>query len=148
MENNNKYYTPTIKEFHVGFEYEFKHPSGWVKESMSWQSPHEIFADAIVMKSIKVKYLDQDDIESLGWNYIPTKSIGKTHYEGLFKDTTIGKMILEHDWLNNYITIKTMNYIRDGSGRFDGYITYVNRLIIKNKSELSKLMKQLGINGK
>lgn len=141
----NKYYTPSLEEFHIGFEYE-EDDSEWSKRTFESYQDLEILNDDIIEGNIRVKKLDREDIESFGWSYIPTKSIGKDSYEGLFSNSTRGKMLFEHDWLNNKITIKTPNYIRDASGRFDGYIIYVNCLIIKNKSELARLLKQLGIN--
>ena len=149
----NKYYTPEIEEFHVGFEYETKSHFSDNYNWNEWKCDYHIFninhidgkTKLSVPETIKVKYLDQEDIESLGWKPLISKSIGKNHYTGTFEKTTRGEMLLEHDWLNNKITIKTPNYIRDGSGNFDGYIVYIDRLTIKNKSELKKLMNQLNI---
>lgn len=143
----DKYYTPELEEFHIGFEYEAKLiTKDWVKLKLDAKN-YYLNIDRVLnlSETIRVKKLDREDIESFGWSYIPTKSIGKDSYEGLFSNSTRGKMLFEHDWLNNKITIKTPNYIRDASGRFDGYIIYVNCLIIKNKSELARLLKQLGI---
>jgi hypothetical protein len=155
------HYTPTIEEFHVGFEYEIEETeqgSGhkYWRESIFGNlliNPHggmfstdmKTVKDWIKEECVRVKYLDQEDVESLGWKHIVTKSIGKDHYEGCFEKSTCGLMCFDHDWLNNKITIKHPNYIRDGSGRFDGYIYYANKLVIKNKSELKKLMQMLSI---
>lgn len=142
----NKYYTPTISEFYIGFELEIsdKSTNGWQEASLSPIDLQELMNASCEWKC-RVKYLDKEDIESLGWKHTPTKGIGKEQYEGLFKSSLRGKMLFEHDWLNNKITIKTPNWIRNGSGNFDGYIIYINGLIIKNKSELVALMNQLGI---
>lgn len=90
MENSdNKYYTPTIEEFHVGFEYEnkqfLKHITNlnehteedytyikceWSK-FIDFKDVFNLFfengniVDITVPKSIRVKYLDREDIESL-----------------------------------------------------------------------------------
>jgi len=157
---NDKYYTPEIEEFHVGFEFEEEFREEWNKLSrppenlpykfikLQFDTSHSIsrITNKIKLGKVRVKKLDQEDIESLGWKPIITKSIGKNHYEGLFENTTCGKMIFEHDFFNEKVTIKHPNYIRDASGNFDGYIIYVYKLYIKNKSELRRLMKQLGIN--
>lgn len=168
QQKEDKYYTPNLEEFYTGFEFEYKPKEGpWVKVNYNnWMSPskgmeldfctenellrnfNKLDLATKRLNIVRVKYLDHEDIESLGWKYIQNNSIGKDHYKGLFSESLKGNLLFEHDWLNNKITIKTPNYIRDGSGNFDGYIIYINRLIIKNKSELKVLMKQLGIDGK
>ena len=67
----DKYYTPEIEEFHVGFEYEFRHDDfkedGWIKYSTPEFNPER--EDSFIGKSdlseYRVKYLDREDIESL-----------------------------------------------------------------------------------
>lgn len=154
-----KYYTPAIEEFCVGFEFEALNSRDWFfsESYFGWKnitlSEYLLMRDFTIQNLIsaigkgwlRIKYLDREDIESFGFESIITKSIGKDHYTMDGKKSTRGNLLLEHDWLNNKITIKTPNYIRDGSGNFDGYIIYVNRLIIKNKSEFSRLLKQLSI---
>ncbi len=143
-----KYYTPSIEEFHVGFEYEYSDNieySNWIKHTINNLPDYIDCVEDIKYELIRVKYLDREDIESFGFESIVTKSIGKKHYTMSGEKSTRGNLLLEHDWLNDKITIKTPNYIRDASGRFDGYIVYVYRLIIKNKSEFSRLLKQLSI---
>lgn len=160
-----KYYTPEISEFHVGFEFEEKERFGdgtvktkedfsnanWIKKSMEIGELYYIermLSGRNALNGIcgiRTKYLDREDIESFGFESIITKSIGKDHYTMSGEKSTRGNLLLEHDWLNDKITIKTPNYIRDGSRRFDDYIIYVNRLKCKNKSEFSRLLKQLSI---
>ena len=142
-----KYYAPTIEEFHVGFEVEWSEFGRkiWSKVIIDEHDLIELFTGEEKIEHYRVKYLDREGIESFGFESIITKSIGKDHYTMSGEKSTRGNLLLEHDWLNDKITIKTPNYIRDGSGRFDGYIIYVNRLIIKNKSEFSRLLKQLSI---
>jgi len=147
----NKYYTPEIEEFHVGFTYEFG------KDYLGQYLWTEFYIDhADVLSAweleeqiddghVRVKYLDREDIESLGWESVDKNNSGKKFYEGSFENSTRGLMYFEHDWLNNKITIKHPNYFRDGSGRFDGFITIIDGAVIKNKSELRKLMNMLQI---
>lgn len=149
----NKYYTPDISEFHVGFEYE--HLSGSMrmvmldlKNNMSkditeskeiltkitfsgneydmWRSSFA-FKDSLKDNQIRVKYLDKEDIESLGFsNYIPPREYDHTWNIAEFELKV---------WFNNeipHIRIKTNFQII-----FDGFI--------KNKSELKRLLEQLGI---
>ena len=64
-----KYYTPDISEFHVGFEYEIntQYPIinsdgyGWVKTSITrdnWNTNLDIISWGIISDRIRVKYLD------------------------------------------------------------------------------------------
>ena len=121
----NKYYTPEISEFYVGFKYEYFNSACqcWLEssyETMYDQKSKPL--DELHMEVTRVKYLDKEDIESLGW----TKS-NKNFF-------TISKYILLQGF--NY-NLEIMTY--EGDVFFRG--------IIKNKSELKKLMKQLGIDG-
>lgn len=128
----DKYYKPEIEEFHVGFEYERFVPKAnateeecWDKLSMSvnYLSLDEI-DDEIIEKEIRVKYLDKEDIESLGW---------KLNSDLYIKD---GLTLQLH---KDLITIK---YYDDFNNEWR---TKVEQITIKNKSELVKLLKQLGI---
>jgi len=124
MEELNKYYTPDISEFHIGFEYEFQNTSRY-----AWK-PNVIDESNItpVIKDIqrgntdynyRVKYLDVADIESLGF---------KQYYEQyqFIKGNAI--IVLKSD--------KSI-LIESGMNKFYGKI--------KNKSELKKLLIQLNI---
>lgn len=69
----DKYYTPTIEEFHVGFEFEhnFKnHPiikDGWDKDIITGETRLKCIADYIAEKRVRVKHLSREDIEAEGW---------------------------------------------------------------------------------
>jgi len=72
----NKYYTPTIEEFHVGFEFEFRHSDykedGWKKFTtpvFNMEREDCPFA-CQTLEEYRVKYLDREDIESLGFTRI------------------------------------------------------------------------------
>lgn len=99
MEKENRYYTPNLEEFHVGFEYEvydyvwsysvqlFKRDQyvvvseptpgkKWIKhtyERNQFIDPDgeykiiDYLPDYLEDEKIRVKYLDQQDIEELGW---------------------------------------------------------------------------------
>ena len=129
----NKYYTPTLDEFYVGFEYEQKHGDKWKSlvfdinyEDSDWNELYHINY-CLAYHSIRVKYLDKEDIESLGFsNYIPPHEYDHTW--------TLGKFTLKC-WFND--TIPHIRIIGQFVTVFDGNI--------KNKSELVKLLKQIGI---
>lgn len=133
----NKYYTPEIEEFHVGFEFEYLPPlwaTGmervWVK--YSWVNKlaivglHDncISIGNVTMKDncLRVKFLDKDDIESLGWGWSENDMCWE-----------IGDYIMDFEYEDHRICVE--EYSDDK--KFVG--------IIKNKAELEKLMVQLGI---
>lgn len=103
MSEEPKYYTPSIEEFHEGFEYEMKANFGdgtvknqeqydnakWEKDvytlrsfpyvdrTMNGNNPNNL------PPALRVKYLDREDIESLGWN----KSLNEDRL--CYKDVTL-----------------------------------------------------------
>lgn len=139
----NKYYTPEISEFHVGFEYEkyddriatYREnnyiPTNWHRFKYDLKSIRlSQIGTHLYSKTIRVKYLDQSDIESLGWEsdqYVPERNICLN-----FKKP--------NDWYLNYWFGQTP-YIEISR---DGYDTGC-ALYVKNKSELIKLQQQLNI---
>ncbi len=166
----NKYYTPEISEFYVGFEYEKKSGfmDGTVKSQEQYDTTEWIKETSTVGDSpyiertlngrnaekglcgIRVKYLDQEDIESLGWHEMEADSKYQNCYhlnrkKYTFVGARCGLVILIHDEFLNIIIIKQPNFYRDGTGNFDGYVTIIYKAEIKNKSELKKILKQIGI---
>ena len=132
----DKYYTPTIDEFRVGFEYEAQDLclslSGtcWVKEKYQGEELRTYLTDELERKEIRVKQLDREDIESLGLIYISKNEyrtvfwIPNTEFElDFYKDRTI--------YIGNTETYECHKCLFDGK--------------IKNKSELQVLLKQLTI---
>jgi hypothetical protein len=122
----NKYYTPKIEEFHVGFEYEVLHDDNkWIKESIC-KKPEVVSLPYMILENIRVKYLDREDIESFGW---------KKQDEDTFE---LGKHTLYYKRFNeNFIEI---NVLGDYDGEFCHFKGH-----LKNKIELKRLMEQLGI---
>ena len=148
MENTNKYYTPEIEEFHVGFEFELltdivKYDKQWrfkvkdkdwtartfTKSDFSRGKGWETYED-LNESWIRVKCFDKEDIESLGW-----KCIGELEYE--FYSTP------------RYATWKLKIYIDKLSITFyhpddsKGGLWFFGT--IKNKSEFKQVLKMLGI---
>lgn len=117
----DKYYTPKIEEFHIGFEYEWLDDDDkWIKET----SPIEITKEGFDEQTygLRVKYLDKEDIESLGFvKWIDRENYDLEEYQ-LHKNNNLNISI--YDDASNLI------FIGD----------------IKNKSELKKLLKRLNIN--
>lgn len=150
----DKYYTPTIKEFYVGFECEMQSSELIAKEfgrevnaklfDLKRKINKELcFAEHVITahdiqfyslnpnhlkNDIRIKHLDKEDIEALGWNF--NREVDKwifSYNQGLY-DLKI--------WFHkDRIHIEVYNYL--DATLFSGRI--------KNKSELKKLMEQLAI---
>jgi hypothetical protein len=143
-----KFYYPKIEEFHVGFEFEsnyvlFKKGNKsdvWNKHILTqdelwfWDS----WKNDAVDTEFRVKYLDKEDIESLGWKLSNIDDINL--YELTVKKFeqygTMTFVLHIVPKFQNRIVIYFKNII-NGSVLFRGDI--------KNKSELKKLMQQLNI---
>lgn len=127
----NKYYTPTLEEFHVGFEYEQYVGTDWEKlifdidyEDEDWNDLYHVNF-CINRSTIRVKYLNKEDIESLGWY--------PGGLQGLNEDSFTYNEYQLYWQDNQFIEI------------YDFRSSIVFQGTIKNKSELVKLLKQLGI---
>lgn len=142
----NKYYTPEIEEFHVGFEYEAFHNkewffeeggNQWVKSKVSLGTDILTLNYAINCDFVRVKYLDREDIESLGLEYDNNaEPIPARDYPHMLIPTAYAK----EDWMlyhYEYDSVIWIENYKEDSFYFKG--------VIKNKSELKKLLKQLGI---
>jgi len=132
----NKYYTPELSEFHVGFEFELRvwGSDKWDKSEIS--EPWEIDA-AFDRAEPRVKYLDKEDIESLGWNIYSNGDYWRGVYKQENTDFSKPQIVIKNYEDNNYIIFRLKE---EG-----GIILSLFIGEIKNKSELSKLMKQLNV---
>ncbi len=123
----NKYYTPDLEEYHVDFEFEYldEDDNTWNKTTINNQSQLCNWTGFEIQK--RVAYLSQSDIESFGFECT-----------GVHVD----ELEFEVDE-ETFLTLEPDGYVRIadyGEGdvtRFSG--------VIKNKSELNKLLKQLNI---
>lgn len=135
-----KYYMPSVEEFHLGFECEI---ASYGKENKWVKFIYNSFTDSIFCKdsngkiwvndNLRVKYLDQEDIESLGW-ILDTRGT----YD-------LDNWSLKHWAHEGRLSI----IIRDPSKSQDYMLKHVmtsaNFITIRNKSELKRLMNQLNI---
>lgn len=128
----NKYYTPEIEEFYVGFEFEWLNRNTFEKHIFMCQSQFTFDDFPELAKQSRVKYLDQEDIESLGWKEEIDSPDGRF---SILKDD-IWYYLIQYGHNQKY-EIRCMN----PSYKYGSFLG-----TIKNKSELHKLMKQLGIN--
>lgn len=148
----DKYYTPTIEEFHVGFEYEKN--DGAIEPN--WRSytcidvplfdKNTVIKKVIAEGGLRVKYLDKEDIKSLSWKYDNNAEPypEKEPYEcpiAFDIDTQLenGICYILYLYKDNVVWVE---WIKDCAG-----MGYIFKGTIKNKSELKILMKQLGIDG-
>ena len=139
---NNKYYTPEINEICIGLEYEGTHnETEWRKHIFDLQSLRNyfthIFKNNLSVKdtNIRVKYLDQADIESCGFIHKQNYYFENDDYE-LFllpNNRVIIKEKLTESNMNKRLTDKHTVYYQ----LFDGEI--------KNKSILIQVLKMIGV---
>ena len=142
----NKYYTPEISEFFVGFEYETTYlKSVWTKEVLYKMDSDWFFASYIndaVETEFRVKYLDKEDILDLGFTDKPIAAEQKFSYYKFLKENKVCQITTYWDMNMS----KRENLIRIYVGYLNKYLyTEIFRGDIKNKSELQKLLKQLDI---
>lgn len=148
--NKSKFYVPNISEFHVGFECEIAsinnnwNITGWRKKVIDVSDEFTLFGTHPNL--YRVKYLDKEDIESLGWKLYPGHNYEKLNQVVLFSK---GKYTLAHSIKNSLITI----YITDptNEGEFPKFIAdsiRVNKIKINNKTELKNLLNKLEKDGK
>lgn len=133
-----KYYTPEIEEFYSGFKYAYRRAlrSKFISCIFGDEEDYciENIKKDIEKKLIKVKYLDRKDIESLGFVYNDKYNCYNGHniLMKYFDDRTIYIATLDPSKNEFFHRTNVDNY-------------FVNRISIKNKSELKKLLKQLKI---
>ncbi len=138
----SKYYTSSIEEFYVGFEYEDFNPKDesfagdWVSKVFDAGDYEWLVNYKHITDLIRVKYLDKEDIESLGF-----ASLGSMWF---FKQdclTVNGENFLNckiRMWNNNQLDIYADYKDNDE-------LQLVFRGVVKNKSELVKVFKMIGV---
>jgi hypothetical protein len=156
---DNKYYTPELEEFHIGFEYEVRHSirnieDTWEKiefnnctfESWIETSDGEMpFEAGITEDRLRVKYLDTEDIESLGWKLERETTSPFTNRQ--IQNFTINKIKGFNTGIVYRLEFNDIYLLEISSESYSSYVTYKANAVyrIKNKSELKILMKQLNI---
>lgn len=141
----NNYYTPTPEEFHIGFEFEIKligvddGREYWEKNNFpdyfrnqDWRQHLQQYINS---EKICVKHLDQADIENLGWEWAKAEFIHDGYKLG---DYELIPSLAAAYGPNVYVI-----YMNQGPNKFVKFSG-----TIKNKSELKKLMRQIGIHAK
>ena len=139
LDVKDKYYTPSIEEFHVGFEYEDynKYRKEWIKsiwtrEDFENDSHVYYLFELFYGKQLRVKYLDKEDIESLGFEYYKTHpGMNQMEFEG-------GKYLLTYD--PDFAGRGWLRIAMEG----EGDVTLFTGTI-KNKSELKKILEMINV---
>ncbi len=152
-----KYYTPEIEEFHYGFEYEIIPSTGFsiidfsspeskiethyatkyikckygVQASGIFDGGLPTICEAIRQNKCRVKHLAKDDIESLGWELKFEEIKTYSHWVEYKK----GDLTLS-------LQLKKVGKNYPNHCNFKGKYNTNIRLLIKNKSELKKIMQQ------
>lgn len=151
----NKYYTPKIEEFYIGFEFEAYYRTNdlrlGLKDRYTWgegvllQTPDlQLIPHKIKDNTIRVKYLDQEDIESLDFVHVGDKlcrDAGQEYIKGYNDPREIKDTIaIYHIERNNYVLI----YIGHHETPRNDWETLFTG-IVKNKSELKRILTQIGV---
>lgn len=133
-----KYYTPSLEEFHVGFEFD-----GLANlENSIWKPTVFREIDSVSYyrerASVRVKYLDREDIESFGFTYVSSDDHYKSNRRILGCGTGDDRFIYI-----SYSDVHHIMYIWSKENRGVEQDLFIGT--IKNKSELKTLLKQLNI---
>lgn len=140
---DNKYYTPSIEEFHVGFEYEWRNKDGFpdrhwrrgiIKDGTQIDDLHNSIYE------LRVKYLDFSDLKELKFKHVGGKLTGDVMQ--LFTLNNGRYFVhLEVSWFSSWVVVGIETSVNETSTR----TLVVHSITINNKSELIVLMKQLNI---
>lgn len=154
MYEENKYYTPEKEEFHIGFIYEVngaevKTPNnskGW--EKVAFGANYNDFLMPtnpnynIMSRNFRVKYIDKEDIENLGWKITNTR---EDEFDAQLEIDDYNFFYLTYDSFLHTLTVGLFSQTRLGKKTFpmthDSITVFVG--VIKNKSEFNKLIEQL-----
>lgn len=151
MKDKEYYYVPEIEEFYVGFEYEllesipdsnggilYSKEKEWqyrilTSEHMCQPLNYEFFIKN--KNKLRVKYLDREDIESLGFKQITDNcfNLPLKSFRGRLDQEVRVLLRCTH----------VLIYLAQGMHDAEEKVLFTGD--IKNKSELKRLLKQLGI---
>lgn len=133
----NKYYIPDISEFHVGFEFEvnqfpnLENVDKWVNFKVIGNYTYNMIHQSLVKNLIRVKYLDADDITSLGFEESHDEPGEWWHS---FKGNSEIQLYL-NDLSGSSDTNPSCTIYSDDRIVFSGFV--------KNKSELNRILNQV-----
>jgi len=139
----NKYYTPSIEEFHVGFECEWQckiRKETWNKQicdqdlvNIAYSTQEHADEEEPFSEQFRVKYIDREDVESFGFVY----------------DSKSNRYEYSVYYISGQLCYQNLTIVRYGEDAPMGNWVHWEDTIfegkIKNKSQLSRLLKQLSI---
>ena len=141
----NKYYKPDIEEFHVGFEYEVEDLHDnlidrcWRRQV--FEGEYATIREWLETNDVRVKYLDQDDIESLGFTLDADQS-GVLERNGITKSYRYQN---KETFTGCCIDFMSHGKIKIFLGNLNSYRSMLRfHGTIKNKSELKQVLKMIG----
>jgi hypothetical protein len=140
MQTEKYYYTPTIEEFRVGFDYEITNGYEWVKKTFCKEDLksflYESLENGIMQGYVRTKCLDEQDIKSIG--FISISGYYELYMKKYFQRENItARIFYEEDGI---VSLE----VGDKGSKASEFRTvfYGN---VKNKSELKKILCMLGI---
>lgn len=155
MSEEEEYYVPGIEEFHVGFEYEYKQldKERYLNKGMIWSDqvisfnsirPHKLQIE-IEKGTIRVKKLDRKDIEEL---LLPMGFVVKDGFSSstelkLIKGSIWSEAITVSLSTDGTLNIKKFKFTGNENSRDNYWNVFAGT--IRNKSELSVILKQIGM---
>jgi len=131
----NQYYTPSMDEFYAGFEFEGLQKNGQWKE-LIYSCQDNYTRDLVKDGKVRVRKIDDTDIQSLGWRLATSSSIITSYYKRLGVKTDNTTLFL-HIEPNKRVTISKLERNNNSKELFSGDI--------KNKSELVRISKMIKV---
>jgi hypothetical protein len=149
MEQQNKYYTPSIEELHVGYECQIGNLFALSGSSWEWAETKPLkwstitfIAQAMIPEHlvyIRTKYLDQSDIESCGWTDVEVLTDNTFVGYKAYKQRGLYPEILIFTWWNNNM-LQIESKIKNSDNK-----KHLFRGECKSINELRKIMQLVGI---
>ena len=135
---DEEFYVPDISEFHIGFEFEEYDGQDWESSKITlWTDLKDLFdCEDKCPIPMRVKYLDKEDIESLGFELFDTTKKDEIYFRASDNLMTEQEIRL---WVSKEFGYIEINDIKEKTG-CEGLF----RGKIKNKSELKKVLKSIG----
>jgi hypothetical protein len=149
----NKYYTPSIEEFRVGFKIEVYNPDkkDWEDLTVEIGYCYGEFSNWISWGEVRVKYLNREDIESEDFNYEPINGEKDVMlFNSNRKDSRGKKVNLIYNPKSNWLLVSTGEWSITVWEKYNSYSFNPTFFAgtIKNLSEFRKILKQLNIDEK
>lgn len=142
---NNKYYTPTIEEFHVGFEYEYlTNGDDQINHTINNKADLVDCIEDLEENKVRVKHLDQEDIESFRFKFTGRTIDDWYKLEGNFEIPMSNhrnmQIRLQHDF-RTHQGVRIVGYEFDENSDSETFY----RGSCKNKSELKRILTQIKV---